>query len=136
MLTFKEYIIEVAKVGLINTDDQIGSTSISKGRDEAHKNMPIRNLTTREDLGKTKRGEASPESEKNVKQIMKHIRKGGKIPPILVRRLNKPRKSGATHQVLDGHHRLEAHKRLGRGSITVREVNKRNISKKIPHANV
>jgi len=136
MKSFREHLTEIAKIGLIDTRTQIGSTVSNKGRDELHKTMPIRKLSTWEDADKTQRGTASKDSETNVRKMMQHIRNGGKVPPVVVRQLPKPTKSGQTHQVIDGHHRLEAHRRLGLGSIKVRVARPANITKNIDNGKI
>ena len=77
MKSFREHLIEIAKIGLIDTRTQIGSTVLNKGRDELHKTMPIRKLSTWEDADKTQRGTASKDSDTNVRKMMQHIRSGG-----------------------------------------------------------
>lgn len=60
-------------------------------------------------------------SRMNVSRLIKSIKAGEKLPPILVR------KSGKRYQVLDGHHRLYAHKKLDLKTILCRIVPERDI---------
>jgi ParB-like nuclease domain len=57
-----------------------------------------------------------PKSKANVEKIVAGVKKGDKLPPILVRKY----KNG--YQVLDGHHRFWAYKLLGVKSIPSRIV--------------
>jgi len=57
-----------------------------------------------------------PKSKANVEKIVADLKKGDKLPPILVRKY----KNG--YQVLDGHHRFWAYKLLGVKSIPSRIV--------------
>ena len=62
-----------------------------------------------------------PKSQANVKKIVAGLKKGDKLPPLLVRKY----KNG--YQVLDGHHRFWAYKLLGTTSIPVRIVADKDI---------
>jgi len=65
--------------------------------------LPMANLVTNEPASKMKQ----PDSKITLKNLMKAIRDGEKIPPIVVRKL------GDKYQILDGHHRYFAMKALG-----------------------
>jgi hypothetical protein len=62
-----------------------------------------------------------PKSQANVKKIVAGLKKGDKLPPLLVRKY----KNG--YQVLDGHHRFWAYKLSGTKSIPVRIVADKDI---------
>jgi GNAT superfamily N-acetyltransferase len=62
-----------------------------------------------------------PKSQANVKKIVAGLKKGDKLPPLLVRKY----KDG--YQVLDGHHRFWAYKLSGTKSIPVRIVADKDI---------
>jgi hypothetical protein len=62
-----------------------------------------------------------PKSRANVEKIVAGLKKGDKLPPLLVRKY----KDG--YQVLDGHHRFWAYKLLGTTSIPVRIVADKDI---------
>ena len=62
-----------------------------------------------------------PKSQANVKKIVAGLKKGDKLPPLLVRKY----KNG--YQVLDGHHRFWAYKLSGTKSISVRIVADKDI---------
>jgi ParB-like chromosome segregation protein Spo0J len=94
--------------------DEVGSTITSRGRGEPTRIIPIADLETFEPRDKTALGAADAASESNVRNLMRAIKQGRPVPPILVRR------HGGAWQVVDGHHRLEAHRRLGRTRIAAR----------------
>jgi ParB-like chromosome segregation protein Spo0J len=78
--------------------------------------MSVKHLSTRGNEGDiAHKGSASVDSENKVQGIMKHIRRGGKVPPPIV-----------DHEgtVIDGHHRVEASKRLGHKHMKVRQLPK------------
>jgi len=62
-----------------------------------------------------------PKSQANVEKIVAGLKKGDKLPPLLVRKY----KNG--YQVLDGHHRFWAYKLSGTKSIPVRIVADKDI---------
>jgi hypothetical protein len=65
-----------------------------------------------------------PKSKENVKKIVSGLKKGDKLPPLLVRKYKKG------YQVLDGHHRFWAYKSLGVKSIPVQVVPATDIEEK------
>jgi hypothetical protein len=65
-----------------------------------------------------------PKSKANVKKIVAGLKKGDKLPPLLVRKYKKG------YQVLDGHHRFWAYKSLGVKSIPVQVVPASDIEEK------
>jgi GNAT superfamily N-acetyltransferase len=62
-----------------------------------------------------------PKSRANVEKIVAGLKKGDKLPPLLVRKYKKG------YQVLDGHHRFWAYKLSGTKSIPVRIVADKDI---------
>ena len=65
-----------------------------------------------------------PASKANVKKIVAGLKKGDKLPPLLVRKYKKG------YQVLDGHHRFWAYKSLDVKSIPVQVVPASDIEEK------
>ena len=65
-----------------------------------------------------------PKSKANVKKIVAGLKRGHKLPPLLVRKY----KNG--YQVLDGHHRFKAYKLLGVQLIPAQIVPARDIEEK------
>jgi GNAT superfamily N-acetyltransferase len=65
-----------------------------------------------------------PKSKANVKKIVAGLKKGDKLPPLLVRKYKKG------YQVLDGHHRFWAYKSLDAKSIPVQVVPDSDIEEK------
>ena len=134
-LTYREFVERVNEVYKVNKrsephpDDEsgiVGAIVAKHGNKDPHKMMHIDKIKTHEGDDKTAKGSASKHSESNIRRMVQHLRQGKKLDPIVVHKLTKS-EDGVTHQVLDGHHRLEAHKRLGRKSIPVTVVNKRNV---------
>ena len=52
-------------------------------------------------------------SEERIEDLVDHFYGGGRVPPITVREL-----PDGTFRMVDGRHRLEAHRRLGLSSIS------------------
>ena len=65
-----------------------------------------------------------PKSKANVRKIVAGLKRGHKLPPLLVRKY----KNG--YQVLDGHHRFKAYKLLGVQLIPAQIVPARDIEEK------
>ncbi|MFA9479651.1 ParB N-terminal domain-containing protein [Phycisphaerales bacterium AB-hyl4] len=55
-----------------------------------------------------------------LKKLVAHIKRSDRYPPIIVRPLLRDASdtTAETHQILDGHHRVEALRRLGRSTAT------------------
>jgi len=103
----------------LSTDPEYFGATVTNHRE---KNIPLRmlpvdliNVFEPEDKMK------SLSSRMNVSRLKKFIQSGGKIPPILVR------KQGTGYQVVDGHHRLHAYKKLGIKTIPCRIVPDKQI---------
>jgi uncharacterized ParB-like nuclease family protein len=136
MKTLKQFLdeAETTKVTMFNRDldnDEIetGATVSRYGRpmEREHsqdkvKMIPLNRTIRHETPEKTARNTATPESEKAVQGIMSDIKKKKDIEPILVRR-----KKGGTYQIMDGHHRLEAHLRMGLRHIPARVIDAKNV---------
>jgi hypothetical protein len=124
MKLYKQLITELVKVSLGNKvqpngEREIGSNvrDMSNTKSETTKKIPVHKISTFEGDDKTSKNTASPESRANVDSIKKHIQRGGSVPPILVRRHQ------GNYQVVDGHHRLQAHKEAGLKHIDVHVIN-------------
>lgn len=111
-------IDETAKVKLSYDPNDFGAYVTDKGRPEKTVEIPISKITVFEPDDKFQ----GPSHSKNLNSIIKAIKSGKEMPPILVRR----HKSG--YQVLDGHHRFMAYKMLGKKSIPARIVSPYNVT--------
>jgi len=113
--TFKQFLFELTKVKISKDPDALGAYVTDKRSNTGNEKIveiPInRFLETNEPKDKTAVGTASTDSEKVVQKIIDSMKLEKDIDPILVKR------SGSGYLVLDGHHRLEAHKRLNRKTI-------------------
>jgi hypothetical protein len=92
-------------------------------RAEKIRTMSIKHLSAHGNEGdKAIKGKASPESENKVRAMVKHLQSGKTLPHPLV-----------DHQgrILDGHHRVEAHRRLGSKTMKVRQIPKALIKTSI-----
>jgi ParB-like chromosome segregation protein Spo0J len=115
-----EFLTEIIRID--KYPDNQGVTVYSDvNNKEPIKSIPIKLITTNEPEEKTKKGTASKESEKNIQSIMRSLAFGTSIHPILVH------KKDNRWETLDGHHRLEAYKRLNRKTIPCQIVRERNI---------
>jgi hypothetical protein len=113
-----EFITEVAKIKLSTDPEDFGSWVTDRGQSEPTVMVPVGKLITFEPDDKFKK----PENAKNLNNIVKALKAGKELPPILVRR------QGLRYQVLDGHHRFMAYKMLGKKHIPVRIVAKANVT--------
>jgi len=115
MKSFREFLNEITTV---KYQKDIGADVKSTGRGD---NTPYKQiklvslhpnkLKTNEPASKTAKETSTPESETKIQSLMKSHRQGKKpfeTTPILVKR-----ESDGSHTVLDGHHRVEAARRLG-----------------------
>ena len=140
MKTLKQFVDEASqtKVTLINRkfgDDEYetGADISYRGRpmepphrQDEIKKIPLNQTVRHEPEVKTNKETASPESEKKIKGIMADIKKKKEIDPITVRR--KPSGSlRGKYQVMDGHHRLEAHLRMGLKHIPAVIIHPQNV---------
>ena len=136
MKTFRQFIDEAerTKVTLFNRDldndeNEMGAEVSKQGRpmepphpqDKVRK-IPLNRMFRHEPAEKTHPDTAEPENEKKVQGIMSDIKKKKDIEPILVRR-----QSGGKYQVMDGHHRVEAHLRMGLKHVPARVIDAKNV---------
>lgn len=126
MKTFPQFISEAAtKVRLYKDptggNDNLGAdvSQSPRSNDRAVKSISTKKLSGFEPDSKMD----SPESKGKLKGIKSAIKRGDKMPPILVRK----HPSGEGYQVVDGHHRFHAHKQLGIKAIPARVVSDRNV---------
>jgi hypothetical protein len=112
---------EVAKITLSNDPTDLGAYIRDSGKEEPTTIIPVHKIIVFEpdDLHAQK-----PNFEANMKKLLAALKKGDKLPPILVRRVHNG------YQVLDGHHRLKAYKHVGLKSIPARIVDPANIKMK------
>lgn len=116
-------LFEIAKVKLSTDPTDYGAYVRDAGKSEPTTMInlnQIKSLFEPEEFGKMK----LPKSSANVKKIIAGIKRGDKLPPILVRRFENG------YQVLDGHHRYEAYKQMGVKQIPARIIDPKNIQKK------
>ena len=121
--TFKrvaqESVSEVAKVKLSSDPNNFGAWVNDSGKPEKTIMIPINKLSGFEPDSKFD----DPTHAKNLANIVKAIKAGKELPPILVRRHGIDR-----FQVLDGHHRFKAYRMAGMKSIPARLVDPKNVS--------
>jgi len=121
--TFKrvaqESVSEVAKVKLSSDPNNFGAWVNDSGKPEKTIMIPINKLSGFEPDSKFD----EPSHAKNLANIVKAIKAGKELPPILVRRHGIDR-----FQVLDGHHRFKAYRMAGMKSIPARLVDPKNVS--------
>lgn len=136
MKTFRQFIDEAerTKVTLFNRDlgndeNEMGAEVSRHGRpmEPSHpqdkvKKIPLNKMFRHEPEEKTNPETSTPESEKAIQGIMSDIKKKKDIEPILVRR-----QRGGKYQVMDGHHRVEAHLRMGLKHVPARVIDAKNV---------
>ena len=129
MKSYKQIISELYKVSLGNKTNPDGTKEIGSNvsdmpntKSEKSTKVPVNKIKTFEGDDKTSKEAGSSESRANVDAIKKHIQRGGSVPPILVRRHQ------GNYQVVDGHHRLQAHKEAGLKHIDVHVIDPGRIS--------
>jgi hypothetical protein len=116
--TITKQIDEVAKVKLSHASDDFGAyVNDGTGKLEPTTMIPVSKIAIFEPDDKFQ----DPSNAKNLKNIVKAMKAGKELPPILVRR------QGLGFQVLDGHHRFMAHRLLGKKEIPARIVSKFNV---------
>jgi 5'(3')-deoxyribonucleotidase len=114
-----ESVSEVAKVKLSSDPNNFGAWVNDSGKPEKTIMIPINKLSGFEPDSKFD----DPLHAKNLANIVKAIKAGKELPPILVRRHGIDR-----FQVLDGHHRFKAYRMAGMKSIPARLVDPKNVS--------
>ena len=122
MLSFKQFIGEAVGATLVHKIDgdeqEIGANfhDYNHKRQDKVRRIPMSMITSRyEGDDKAEKSPDNKESRGHIDQMSTHLRRGGSLPPILVRR--HPSTSG--YQVIDGHHRYFAHKEAGKKYINV-----------------
>ena len=109
---------EVSKVKLSNDPDNFGAWVRDGGTPEKTVVIPTSKIHVFEPDSKFD----DPQHAKNLANIVKAIKAGKKLPPILVRRHGIDR-----FQVVDGHHRFMAYRMAGAKSIPARVVDPKNV---------
>ena len=109
---------EVSKVSLSNDPDNFGAWVRDGGTPEKTIVIPTSKIHVFEPDSKFD----DPHHAKNLANIVKAIKAGKKLPPILVRRHGIDR-----FQVVDGHHRFMAYRMAGAKSIPARVVDPKNV---------
>lgn len=115
----EESVSEVAKVKLSSDPNNFGAWVNDSGKPEKTIMIPINKLSGFEPDSKFD----DPTHATNLANIVKAIKAGKELPPILVRRHGIDR-----FQVLDGHHRFKAYRMAGMKSIPARIVDPKNVS--------
>ena len=109
---------EVSKVSLSNDPDNFGAWVRDGGTPEKTVVIPTSKIHVFEPDSKFD----DPHHAKNLANIVKAIKAGKKLPPILVRRHGIDR-----FQVVDGHHRFMAYRMAGAKSIPARVIDPKNV---------
>jgi len=109
---------EVSKVSLSSDPDNFGAWVRDGGTPEKTVVIPTSKIHVFEPDDKFD----NPHHAKNLANIVKAIKAGKKLPPILVRRHGIDR-----FQVVDGHHRFMAYRMAGAKSIPARVVDPKNV---------
>ena len=136
MKTFKQFLDEAERTKVTMFNHELDNDEIEMGatvdrqkrpmeREHSQdkvKMIPLKRMFRHETEEKTHPDTATPESEKAVQGIMADIKKKKDIEPILVRR-----QKGGKYQVMDGHHRVEAHLRMNRTHIPARVIDNKNV---------
>ena len=120
-----KYYTKLDKLGLENIKVKVypGGLGADVDYDEEEfeqlptKSIPLDQLTLNEPAEKMKQ----PESRATLKQLIKSIKNGEEIPPIIVRKVNNK------YQILDGHHRYFAYKALGKDNIKAVIVDPKDV---------
>lgn len=117
----QENTVAEGKVKLFTDPDYFGAEVDDAGFDR----LPVINIPTDQLVGFEPDAKMNqPRSRANVRKILAGLKRGDRLPPVLVRKY----KNG--YQVLDGHHRFWAYKVLGIKSIPSRIVPARDIEAK------
>jgi len=109
---------EVSKVSLSTDPDNFGAWVRDGGTPEKTVMLPASKIHVFEPDSKFD----DPQHAKNLANIVKAIKGGKKLPPILVRRHGIDR-----FQVVDGHHRFMAYRMAGVKNIPARVVDPKNV---------
>jgi hypothetical protein len=120
-----ESVSEVAKVKLSTEPDNFGAWVNDSGKPEKTVVIPTNKIHVFEPDNKFD----NPQHAKNLANIVKAIKAGKKLPPILVRRHGIDR-----FQVVDGHHRFMAYRMAGVKNIPARVIDPKNITGNVEEA--
>jgi hypothetical protein len=111
-------IEEVHKVIIDYDPNNLGAYIRSDGnKSEPTVMIPFNKLDILEPESKMEKDESS----KKLKELVKLLKQGKKLEPILVRRVN------GRYQILDGHHRYAAYKEMDIKNIPARIVSPSNV---------
>ena len=121
----KESVGEVAKVKLSSDPNNFGAWVNDSGKPEKTVVIPTNKIHVFEPDDKFN----NPQHAKNLANIVKAIKAGKKLPPILVRRHGIDR-----FQVVDGHHRFMAYRMAGVKNIPARVIDPKNITSNVEEA--
>lgn len=121
-MLIRSIITEISRVKM-GIDDQghTGAWVSDTGRAEKTVQLPVNRIRVHEPDTKFN----DPDFGKNLANIKAALRRGEKLPPILVRRMPG---EFLQYQVIDGHHRFKAYRDLGLKKIPARIVAKSNIT--------
>lgn len=119
--TVSTYLEEAQLKARISTDAEAGMGATISGDPEKagkrKKTVRIKDLIPFEPDEKME----TPEARSNIDRIKKAIQSGKKLPPLVTRNTKKGR------QVIDGHHRLKAHKELGTKKVQIARPSKISV---------
>jgi hypothetical protein len=99
-----------------------GAWVYSSGKNEPTIDVHVSQISVNEPLEKTAADTASEESGKTVAYFVRLLKRRQPVEPVLVKRLGH-----SSFLLVDGHHRLEAYKRLRMKSIPVRVLAPKNV---------
>ena len=119
-------ISEIATVRISKDPNDLGAYVYDSGDPEPTVDIPISCIT-----GVLEPDEfhiQKPGAQERIEKMVKDLKSGEKMPPILVRKYQNG------YQVLDGHHRFKAYKLAGLKTIPVRIVDPENITGDIDEA--
>lgn len=118
-------INELIRAELFHTRRHIGAHVTDTGKATyAPKNPPVKRTSITnirsswEGFDKAHKDTGSDESRENVENIKASIKRGKKVPPIIVRRNPK----GLGYEIVDGNHRYHAHKEAGSKEVDIQVV--------------
>lgn len=122
MKTFKELMLEVTKVTVYTHPETAGADVTStKSNTKIIKDIPLSKLHANEPESKMKQAG----STQNMKSLVGAIKSGKTVPPITA--IKHPTIDGH-YLVVDGHHRLFAHKNAGSRTIKAEVVPEKHIT--------
>lgn len=117
---------EVAKVRISKDPNDLGAYVDDEGEPEPTVHLKLSDITSV--LEPDEHHAEKPGASKRIARMVKSIKDGKKLPPILVR------KHGDGYQVLDGHHRFKAYRIAKVSDVPARIVDPENITGDIDEA--